>query len=171
MSSPSLFRLFLATSIISLSFISPYIIADLATPSTPAVPIEATATTQSNIDSYIKHINDIRQEAGLDPLRENETLNSSAQLKANHMEKVNYWGHDAPDGTEPWHFIDMAGYQYTSAGENLARCFDTTADTVAGWYESKLHRDNMLGDYDEVGFGEYQRGDGCIVAVSHYGRM
>ena len=133
--------------------------------------VSITKTNQTNLDEYLEHINDLRADAELEPLRINDKLNASAQHKADHMQaNDDYWSHDAPDGTEPWHFFRLAEYSYTKAGENLARCYSSPMSTVTAWYNSPDHRDNMLGEYTEIGFGEYDRGDGCTVVVSHYGK-
>jgi len=75
-----------------------------------------------------------------------------AQKLIIHMITNNYWVHYAPDGTTPWLFIVSSGYQYKTAGENLAKGFDTSSGVVAGWMESPTHKANVLGDYTDVGF-------------------
>jgi hypothetical protein len=91
---------------------------------------------------------------GLGTLSIDSQLMAAAQNKANDMVARNYWSHITPDGAEPWTFITGAGYQYTTAGENLAYGFDTSADTITGWMNSAPHRANILnGSYTQVGFG------------------
>lgn len=104
----------------------------------------------------------------------NEQLNDAAQLKADHMVANNYWSHIAPDGTSPWWFFRRVGYTYTSAGENLAYGFADSAGVVQGWMDSPGHRDNLLGDYNHVGFGytnapNFQGGESTVV-VAMYGK-
>jgi uncharacterized protein YkwD len=80
-------------------------------------------------------------------------LNAAATAKANHMFTHNYWAHVAPDGTTPWSLMYSAGYNYSAAGENLAKNFNTSAGVVNGWMNSATHRANMLnGAFTEVGF-------------------
>lgn len=106
----------------------------------------------------------------------NETLNKAAQTKAEDMAKRNYWSHQTPDGKEPWHFFEQAGYSYQKAGENLAYGFDNNKAAVAGWMNSKTHRDNLLDDdFLEVGFGianndNYQNSGPQTIVVAMYGR-
>lgn len=143
----------------------------------PAEPQPATIITQrasalapADQDAYLAGINRQRSAAGKPTLTINSALTTSAQLKADHMAANNYWAHIAPDGTDPWHFFDQAGYTYRNAGENLARCFKTIDGTITGWINSPTHRENMLnGDFQETGFGSYQRPDGCTVIVNHFG--
>ena len=84
----------------------------------------------------------MRDEAGLDSLRLNPTLTAAAKRKAEHMFAENYWAHISPTGVEPWYFILDSGYDYSYAGENLAKNFNTSKEVVAAWYQSPTHRDN-----------------------------
>lgn len=103
-------------------------------------------------------------------------LAAAAQAKANDMVGHNYWSHDSPDGKTPWSFITAAGYQYQSAGENLAYGFDNASGAVAGWMNSPEHRANILDvNYQNVGFGvasspNYQGKGPEIVIVAEYGQ-
>lgn len=108
-------------------------------------------------DIKVKELLDLtnkkREEAGLKPLVLNEKLTEAAKLKASDMFKDGYWSHVAPDGTEPWDFILGEGYDYTYAGENLAKNFSNSRDVVEAWYNSSSHKENLLGaNYDEIGF-------------------
>jgi hypothetical protein len=86
----------------------------------------------------------------------------------------NYWAHTSPDGVTPWYWFDYAGYDYLTAGENLAYGFDSSNGVVTGWMNSPSHRDNMLnGKFEQVGFGiangsNYQGGPNTVV-VAMYG--
>jgi hypothetical protein len=87
-------------------------------------------------------------------LQLNSQLSAAAQAKANDMVQRNYWSHVTPDGNEPWWFVNKAGYQYQSVGENLAYGFTTSDTTIAGWMNSPGHRANILNSqYQDVGFG------------------
>lgn len=97
--------------------------------------------------------NDERTQNGLSSLKINARLNDAAAAKARDMLAQGYWDHTAPDGTEPWVWIDDSGYTYQQAGENLARNFSTAGAVVAAWMNSPTHRSNVLGDsYQDVGF-------------------
>ena len=132
----------------------------------------AYSTNVSRTD-LLNNTNTYRAQNGLAPLTLNTKLNSSSQAKAQHMVDNNYWAHVAPDGTQPWYFFDQAGYTYSSAGENLAYGFDTSAAIITAWMNSTTHRANVLGNYVDVGFGyvnsaNYQGGEYTVV-VAHYG--
>jgi hypothetical protein len=118
--------------------------------------------------------NQERTSNGLQGLSLDSKLNNAAQQKAQHMINNNYWAHTAPDGTTPWHWFGVAGYDYSRAGENLAYGFADSAGTVQGWMNSAGHRANILGDYVDVGFGiangpAYQGGENTVV-VAMYGK-
>ena len=96
--------------------------------------------------------NEDRQDEGLQTLAKNEKLAKAAQMKANHMVENGYFAHDSPDGIQPWHWINQAGYSYETAGENLAVDFSDSADVVEAWMDSKLHRENILEtEFTEIG--------------------
>lgn len=94
-----------------------------------------------------------REKKQLAPLTLNQQLAEAADLKAHDMFAKDYWSHNAPDGTTPWYFIQQSGYNYLYAGENLARGFTTSEETVSAWMASPSHRENILSpNYTEVGF-------------------
>lgn len=106
-----------------------------------------------NTTDLMKYTNKRREDAGLPALKMSNALSLAAQRKAEHMFAKGYWAHIAPDGTEPWDFIIGAGYNYTYAGENLAKNFGSSKDVVQAWYNSSSHRQNLLNkNYSEVGF-------------------
>lgn len=98
--------------------------------------------------------NSERAKGGEPALTLNVRLEQAAQAKADDMVSSDYWAHDSPSGRTPWSFITASGYQYRSAGENLAYGFDGADSSVAGWMNSSEHRANILNaGFTEVGFG------------------
>lgn len=105
------------------------------------------------VNDLLELTNKTRKSEGLSTLRLNPSLTKAAEKKAEHMFKNDYWSHVAPDGTDPWSFILTEGYDYTYAGENLAKNFSTSDDVVDAWFKSPSHRENLMSsNYDEVGF-------------------
>ena len=130
--------------------------------------------TEMSHSGLLSGTNNARAANGLAPLSLNGQLNNSAQAKAQDMANKNYWAHVSPDGTQPWYFFDQAGYAYIRAGENLAYGFMTSQGAVDGWMNSATHRANILGDYQDVGFGivnapDYQSNGQQTIVVAHYG--
>ncbi len=130
------------------------------------------ATSMSS-DTLLKDTNDYRQQSNLPTLKMNDALSRAAQAKADQMIAQNYWSHESPNGTTPWYFFHKVGYDYSVAGENLAYGFATSDQVVTAWMNSVEHRDNVLGNYQDVGFGfassqDYQHGKNTVV-VAMYG--
>lgn len=114
-----------------------------------------------------------RQAASLGALTVNPKLNDAAFAKAQDMIKNDYWAHVSPSGTTPWHWLGNAGYNYTVAGENLAKNYPDAQSTVNAWMNSQTHRDNILNEgYQEVGFAVVDgaiNGRNTTLVVAFYG--
>lgn len=132
--------------------------------------------TNVSISGLLSASNSSRTANGIGTLADNSQLDSAAQAKADDMVARNYWSHDTPDGKAPWVFINNAGYQYSSAAENLAYGFSDSDSTITGWMNSPDHRENLLNSsYSDVGFGfansENFNGSGPeTVVVAMYGK-
>jgi len=105
-----------------------------------------------NPDKIIEYTNEYRLQNGKEPLVLNDDLTQAALSKAQDMFADNYWAHISPDGTEPWYFIAQSGYNYSHAGENLARDFTNPQSVVDAWINSPSHRKNIIeDDFSEIG--------------------
>ncbi len=122
----------------------------------------ATNQFASVVDSVLVDLtNTDRAAYNLGTLTINEQLKAAAQAKANDMAAKSYFAHTSPEGLDSWHWFKTAGYDFKSAGENLAVDFSDSADVERAWMNSPSHRDNILnGKYTEVGIataaGTYQ---------------
>jgi uncharacterized protein YkwD len=131
--------------------------------------------TNTSISGLLQETNEERVSVGLANLGLNTRLNQAAQAKANDMASRDYWSHNTPDGNPPWVFFANAGYQYQTAGENLAYGFGNSTETVIGWMNSPGHKANILNTtYTEVGFGianaeNYQGTGPETIVVAMYG--
>ena len=130
---------------------------------------------ESNISAVelLKDTNKERVKQGLPVLEENEQLSQAAYLKAQDMFRSQYWAHVSPSGTQPWKWFSDAQYNYSYAGENLAKNYGDADDTVRAWMDSPAHRDNILkSQYKDVGFavmnGELN-GEDTTLVVALYG--
>lgn len=130
--------------------------------------------TNIDKDTIIQLTNQERTSRGIGALKESPQLDSSASQKAADMFAKDYWDHFAPDGTSPWYFFKQAGYNYSWAGENLARDFQTSSGTVAGWMASPGHRDNMLNtNFTDIGIAVVNGtlgGEQTTLVVEHLGK-
>ncbi len=120
----------------------------------PAHSLLSSAVTPGNI---VQLTNETRETLGLPGLSTDSKLMAAAQAKAEDMFTNEYFAHTSPAGTTPWYWFQEYGYDYRSAGENLAAHFSSAEDVEAGWMASPTHRDNIVSDrYDEIGVGVAQ---------------
>ncbi len=115
-----------------------------------------------------------RSENKVPALAHNDLLQQAAQLKANDMATKGYFAHTSPEGVTPWHWLDVAGYSYKYAGENLAVNFYDSQDVEDAWMNSPTHRANVLNDrFTQIGIatarGLYQ-GREAIFVAEFFGR-
>ncbi len=109
--------------------------------------------TDVSSDRLLVLTNEQRASNGLSALSYNQQLSAAAAAKAQDMFSKGYWAHFGPNGESPWNFILGAGYQYDSAGENLAKNYASSGDVVNAWMNSPTHRDNILkSNYQDIGF-------------------
>ena len=118
--------------------------------------------------------NEDRQKSDLGFLKPNPLLAQAAQRKADDMSAKGYFNHYSPDGAQPWDWLDLVGYDFCYAGENLAVNFVDSEKIEEAWMASESHRANILnGQFTEIGVatarGEYQ-GQETIFVVQFFGR-
>lgn len=114
-------------------------------------PASSAAITQ---ESVLTLTNQSRKESGVKAVGYSLALERAAQDKANDMLTKQYFAHNSPDGKTPWDFIKKHGYQYLSAGENLAVHFFDDHSLQEAWMNSPGHRANILnGNFEEMGVG------------------
>lgn len=114
-----------------------------------------------------------RAKNDLPPLTLDKQLSVAATLKANDMFAHDYWAHTSPSGVAPWHWFDEANYNYSYAGENLAKNFQSANGVMAAWMDSSEHRANILDkNYKNVGFAVVPgtlEGEKTMLVVAMYG--
>jgi uncharacterized protein YkwD len=129
----------------------------------------------SNIQTVdlLDDTNKEREAQSLGDLKLNDLLSQAAFLKAQDMLANNYWAHTSPNGVEPWKWFGDVGYNYSVAGENLAKNYPTADATVDAWMNSETHRANILNDkYVDVGFAVVEgtlEGRATTLVVAEYG--
>lgn len=129
----------------------------------------------SNIQTteLLADTNKEREAKGLSDLTLNDKLSQAAFLKAQNMFAEQYWAHVSPSGIQPWKWFGDVGYNYSYAGENLAKNYPTADATVAAWMNSSAHRENILKrEYVDVGFAVVDgvlNGENTTLVVALYG--
>ncbi|MCP4398531.1 MAG: hypothetical protein GY801_14700 [bacterium] len=99
-------------------------------------------------------INAIRQDNGLSPLNYVKELGIAARRHSDDMAQNNFMSHTGSDGSSPWDRLADAGYQYYTAGENVAAGYSSPNSVATGWMNSSGHRANILNpNFCEIGAG------------------
>jgi len=149
------------------------------------VDVDNSSTSISNSNTHeslseMKHhiyeeLNKERIKAGLNELKVNKNLEASALAKANDIINKGYWSHISPEGQTPWDLFGVAGYNYSFAGENLAKDYFTGIATHKAWMQSKEHKENILSNkYSEIGVAVVDgkiNGVDTRIAVQHFGTL
>ena len=129
-------------------------------------------SSEITAQKVIDQTNARRQQSGLAPLKLNPVLSQSATAKAENMFAENYWSHNSPSGKTPWDFFKAAKYQYSVAGENLAKDFYDTDSMMRAWMNSPTHKANIINNkYQEIGIGVVNgvlRGVKTTLVVQHF---
>ena len=106
------------------------------------------------INQVVELTNAEREKVGLQPLQLNAQLVEAAQYHSNDMAENDFFNHTGVDGSTLTSRLINSGYQYSSAGENIAAGQQTAAEVVTGWMSSAGHRFNLLDpDFTEIGIG------------------
>jgi len=123
--------------------------------------------------TIISLTNQLRNNTGLDELTVDKRLMSSARNKALDMATRGYFDHASPEGNRMAYWITDAGYNYSLAGENLAKGFTSADRLVQAWASSFSHYVNLVEPkFKNVGVGIAEGvyyGQTTIFVVQHFG--
>ncbi|MGL5940349.1 MAG: CAP domain-containing protein [Waterburya sp.] len=128
----------------------------------------------SNSDTFDQQIlnlvNQERAKVGADPLRINAQLDQAADLHTQDQANMDKMSHTGSDGSSMGTRIQNAGYQYSTAGENVAAGYLDAEAVVAGWMGSEGHRANILNaSFEELGVGYGTSDDGTSYWTQNFG--
>lgn len=161
---PGFLALFIAIYLLSQSLIKTFTIAK---------PGVLGYSSEITVQKVFNMTNDERVQNGLIIYHYNSTLSQSAQKKAQDMFTNNYWAHNSPSNKTPWDFIKETGYQYSVAGENLAKDFYDTDSLMKTWMNSPTHKANIVNNkYQEIGIAVVNGvldGVKTTLVVQHFG--
>ena len=85
------------------------------------------------------------------PLTYNAKLDAAAGVQARDMADHDRMTHEGSDGSTPAQRIERQGYHGRRSGENVAEGQQSVAEVMLGWMNSPHHRENILGDFSEIG--------------------
>ncbi len=84
-------------------------------------------------------------------------LRCAARVHTKDMADRNFFGHTNPDGLLPWDRMELAGYQWSAAGENIAAGNRTAAATMQQWMNSTGHCNNIMSaNFVHIGVGHVE---------------
>jgi uncharacterized protein YkwD len=119
--------------------------------------IQTEPTVNSSfIDEVVQLTNQFRQDNGLDPLGFDPQLATAAQTHSQNMAIQDFFSHTGLEGSNIGDRVDATGYDFFTAGENIAAGYSTPEIVVDGWINSEGHRANLLNpDFTEIGVGYF----------------
>ena len=120
-------------------------------------------TVSSSVTAYegevVRLVNEIRRENGLKPLTQDWQLSRVARYKSQDMKDLGYFSHTSPTYGSPFDMMRAFGISYRTAGENIARGYQTPEAVVNAWMSSPGHRANILNSsYTHIGVGYVSSG-------------
>jgi len=133
---------------------------------------QATNVSEANavITELIGALNRERNLAGMSPLKIVPKLTKAARVHVHDMAEHETLSHQGSDGTTPAQRVKQQGYPYQKTGENIARGQSTSEAVMQSWMQSPGHRQNILGDFTEVGAARASSKSGtpywCVVFAS-----
>ena len=120
-------------------------------------------TLSSSVAAYegevVRLVNEIRKQNGLKPLIQDWQLSRVARYKSQDMRDLGYFSHTSPTYGSPFDMIRAFGISYRTAGENIAKGYQTPEAVVNAWMNSPGHRANILNSsYTHIGVGYVSSG-------------
>jgi uncharacterized repeat protein (TIGR02543 family) len=129
-----------------------------AMPRTSGAPRTLTSVLQATPSAFetdiLTLVNQERSAQHLHSLSWDTELHDAARGHSVDMAANNYFSHTSQDGRTFSDRIQAAGYQYNTAGENIAAGYSTPEAAMNGWMNSSGHRANILNSsYCDLGVG------------------
>ena len=123
---------------------------------------DSTIATDVNADaSFATLLNNVRLENNGGAVVHNGQLDAAAQAHAQDMMDNDYFSHTGLNGSDLAERATLAGYDWRTIGENIARDFSTEADVMEGWTNSPGHHANNINPiFTEFGLGVAQDDSG-----------
>jgi uncharacterized protein YkwD len=127
---------------------------------TKAPPPPAKPTGDPNVETAVLTlVNQERAKGGCQPVTADSRLATAARLHSEDMAARNFFDHTNPDGVSFAKRINNAGYQWSGAGENIAKGQATPAAVMESWMNSPGHRANILNcGFKQLGVGVAYQG-------------
>lgn len=142
----------------------------VATPTqTPAAAPAPVNTVQWRVDLLVQ-VNVVREKVGAPALTMCAPVERAAQRYADTMAVSGVLSHTGQDGSKPWDRMIEQGYQWRTAGENIARGYSDVTSVMGGWINSPGHHANMINPgFRHAGFGQTTDASGSNWWVQNFG--
>lgn len=136
----------------------------------------ADGTCQQVAQQIYHNLNEFRKDQGLRRVAWNPRLEASSLYQSTRMAELGEFDHVLSDGVVLGDRVSRFGYAYRSCAENLfwvsdgrGLARDVARTMHTGWVRSPGHRENMVGDFREVGVGVVRDGEGGLFATQNFG--
>lgn len=107
-------------------------------------------------EEVLRLVNEIRAEAGVGPLKLDDSLCKASTMRALEMGYSDTFSHTRPDGRQCFSVLSYYNISHSSAGENIAAGYTSPAEVVEGWKNSEGHYANMIGaSFTKLGVGYF----------------
>lgn len=113
--------------------------------------------------------NEYRASRGLTALATDAAVGRAAQAHADDMAARGYYAHSTPEGAAFTSWLDGAGVNWQSAGENIARQDTTAREVVQAWIASPEHDANLTSPvFTQAGYAIAFSGTSAPVWVQEF---
>jgi len=117
------------------------------------LPPKPNFTAETAETALIEALNAERKKAGRAGVKRNRTLSEAAQRHAKTLAAQDKIVAKDDDEVSALDRVEKAGYRYRRLAEEIASGLDTPKEVVQAWLERPTDRDNVLGEFSEVGVG------------------
>jgi uncharacterized protein YkwD len=125
---------------------------------------------ETDLPELIMAHNRERAEQGKPAVEFDPLLARAAAVQARDMAAHGKMTHEGSDGSTPPERVQRAGYRFQSTAENVAMGYRDTDAVIQGWMESPHHRENILGNFTEIGAAKALAPDGTPYWAVAFGR-
>ena len=118
---------------------------------------ESVNTAAANMEFYnevLLLVNQIRADAGVQPLTLDTTLCQAATMRSLEMNYSTQFSHTRPNGNSCFDVFNTFSITYNATGENIAAGYRSPSAVVEGWKNSSGHYANMINsNFNKLGVG------------------
>jgi hypothetical protein len=116
------------------------------------VPTQNNLSAEDKENAVIALVNQERARVGRSPIQKDDGLTRTADIRAEELATT--FSHRRPDGS--WCYTAFPS-GFMAEAENIASGGTTAEFPMNMWMNSTGHKANILGDYDSIGVGFYER--------------